>query len=141
MLTKLIAKYYCLICDKNIQVCNRRDFCIFFLIYIIVEAILLIISATFDVFGFPSIFYLPLLVFSIFIRILLIILSIKRLHDLELSGFWIFLLFTFILLLILPSVEDNKKYGKKEISKEEERENAQLEKLIELLEKEKTKEK
>ena len=136
MLTKLIAKYYCLICDRNVQVCNRKDFCIFFLIYIIVEAMLLIISATFDIFGFPSIFYLPLLVFSIFIRIVLIILSVKRLHDLELSGFWIFLLFTF-LLLILPSVEDNRKYGKKEISKEEEQENEKLEKLIELLEKEK----
>lgn len=141
MLTKLIAKYYCLICEEDVEVCNRKDFDIFFGIYFAVLAILICITAVFDSFNFPIILYLPLLICFLIVHILLILLAIKRLHDLELNGFFIFIPFIAIALLFFPSVENNKKYGKKEISKEEERENAQLEKLIELLEKEKAKEK
>ena len=144
MLTKLIAKYYCLICEEDVEVCNRKDFDIFFGIYFAILVILICITAIFDNFNFSIIFYLPLLICFLIVHILLILLAIKRLHDLELNGFFIFIPFIAIALLFFPSVENNKKYSKNsktEMTEEDKKENENLEKLIELLEKEKTKEK
>lgn len=73
--------------------------------------------------------------------ILLIILSVKRLHDINLNGFWVLLPFINIVLLFSPSVEVGNKYTSKEISDEDKKENDNLEAFINLLEKEQTKEK
>lgn len=134
MLTKLIAKYYCLICDDNEKTCSRKDFWIFFGIYLGIFIILMFIVSIFDSFNFPSIFYLPLFICFIGIHILLILLAIKRLHDVNLNGFYILLPFVNIILLFSPSVEENNKYNEKELSEEDKKENENLEKFIELLE-------
>ena len=136
MLTKLIAKYYCLICDEKVTVCNRKDFLIFLGIYLGSFIILMLISSVFDSFNFPGIFYLPLFICFLLLHILLILLSNKRLHDVSISGFFILVPFINIVLLFSPSVEENNKYSINEISKEDEKENDNLEKFIELLEKE-----
>lgn len=133
MLTKLIAKYYDLICKEDIQICSRKDFFLFLGIRIFVFLIFLIVVNVLDVFSFPNIFYLPLFIFSLLMDISLIILSVKRLHDANFSGFFILIPIVSIVLVILPSDKKNNKYIKKEISDEDKRENENLEKFIEAL--------
>lgn len=142
MITKLIAKYYTLICKENVQICSRKDYWIFFLIYIGIDILLLFVSTIFENFYFPTIFHLPLFIIYLLISIVLILLSIKRLHDANFSGFWLLLPGVSLIFLTLPSDNKNNKYTEElEVSQEDKEENDKLEKFIELLEKQETKEK
>lgn len=133
MLTKLIAKYYTIICDDNVKVCNRKDFCIFFGIYILTFLILLIVITIFKSFKLPNIFYLPILLCSIVMDILLFILSIKRLHDANLSGLFILIPLIGLVLLFSPSSINKNKYNKQIIENENKEENEELECFIKKL--------
>ena len=137
MVTKLIAKYYTIICDKDITVCNRKDFCIFFGIYFGILCALICIDSIFKLFGVSNIFHILLFVIFLIVHLLLILISIKRLHDLNLNGFWIFLPFIALALLFSPSFEKNNRYIKKEISEEDKKEDEEIEEFIKILEKRK----
>lgn len=137
MLEKLIAKYYIIICDKDTTVCNRKDFCIFFGIYFGILCVLVFMASIFKLFEVPDIFHIVLFVIFLMVHILLILVSIKRLHDLNLNGFFIFIPFIVFALLFSPSFKKNNRYIKKEISKEDKKEDEEIVKFIEKLEEQK----
>lgn len=141
MFAKLIAKYYDLIFDDE-PVCSRKDYGIFFLIYIATGVVLLLVSTTLSSFGFDNVVQLPVFLLSVVSFIFLTVLSIKRLHDVNLCGWWIFFPFIFLIMLFSPSSTINNRYlgyANTEMTKKDIEESENLEKFIELLEKEKTK--
>lgn len=144
MITQLIAKYYDLLRKEN-TVCSRKDYWIFVLITFCINIILIFVSAMLESFGFPSMLQLPLFLVSISLLICQMVLITKRLHDINLSGYWLLMILIlpiFHLLLFMPSTTYNNKYIPKEklMTDEDKKENEQLEAFIKVLEKEKTKE-
>lgn len=136
MLTKLIAKYYDLIFNE-VSVCSRKDYGIFFVVYIAIGVFLLLVSTTLSSFGFDKIVQLPVFLLYVTSFVFLTILSIKRLHDLNLCGWWIFFPFIFIIMLFSPSSTINNRYlgyANTEMTEEDIKESENLERFIELLE-------
>ena len=132
MITQLVAKYYTLLRSEN-KVCSKKDYWIFILITIFFKIVLIFVSAIFSYF-YLSILNIPVLLIYAVIDIMIIVLSIKRLHDANLSGFWIFI----PILLFSQSVTKNNKYNiKEEIPTTDEDKNL----LLLINELEKTKEK
>lgn len=145
MITQLIAKYYDLLLRKESTVCSRKDYWIFILISFCINILLLFVSVILINFGFPYIFQLPLFLISVGLFICQMVLITKRLHDINLSGYWLLMILIlpiFYLLLLAPSVTYNNKYIPKEnlMTEEDKKENEQLEAFINLLEKVETKE-
>ena len=138
MITRLVAKYYDLL-RKEVTVCSRKDYWIFAFITFFINVILLFSFTILENFGFPYIFYLPLFLISIALLICQMVLITKRLHDINLSGYWLLMILIlpiFHLLLLMSSVTYNNKYIPKEnlMTEEDEKENEQLEAFINVLE-------
>lgn len=132
MITQLVAKYYTLLQSEN-KICSRKDYWIFVLITIFVKIALIFVLAIFAYFNL-SILDIPVILIYISIDIMIILLAIKRLHDANLSGFWIFI----PILLFSQSVTKNNRYNiKEEIPTTDEDQNL----LLLIKELEKTKEK
>ena len=142
MITKIIAKYYDLLQEKN-TICSRKDYWIFVLINFFISTIMLFSSAILIEFGLPYIFLLPFFIIFLFISAIQIILSVKRMHDINLSGFWLLFPGIALILLPLPSVTYKNNYKSKEelLTEEDKEENEKLEAFISLLENQNTEEK
>lgn len=139
MLTKIIAKYYDL-CREETQICSRKDYWIFIFITFIFNTSIFFMVAILSEFGLSNTILLLLTVPVFILEIyLIVILSIKRFHDVNLSGYWILLLGFNIFILLESSNTFNNKYLKKEntMTEEDKKENENLEKFIEILEKSK----
>ena len=128
---KMIEKYIELL-SSDTDICNKKDY----LIFILISIIIFFISLFFD-FLLSSYNIKIAGIFTPIITIVLIccivILSIKRLHDINYSTYWILSLFfppVFIYLMLQPSVVIKNKFIKQEKTQED----LKLEILIKKLE-------
>ena len=104
MITQLIAKYYTLLKSEN-KVCSRKDYWIFKIIHFIINILILLLGYIFYFFNFSIIFEMILIVISLIVEIIDIILTVKRLHDVNLSGIFFVLPFLFPLLILIPYID------------------------------------
>ena len=133
MFDEFIDKYKELFKEET-KVCPRKDFALFFFIAFVINILVLFIATSFSantILG--KILVLIYLLLCLVTFVSFIVLGIKRLHDANLSGWLIFI----PVLLFCETVTSNNKYLNKEdlMSVEDKKENDNLEKFIELLEK------
>lgn len=141
---KLIDKYINLFKSDNL-ICSRKDFNVFLLVCIVLNIIIIIIMLILAEFGFSEELLLPILgIIGIILDFFIIVLQIKRLHDINSSGLWIFFAPSIFLCIFKKSIIEDNKYIKKmkqngmiEKTQEEidsDYENEKLEDFIKILE-------
>ena len=141
---KLIDKYINLFKSDNL-ICSRKDFNVFLLICIVLNIIIIIIMSILAEFGFLEKLLLPIWgIIGIILDFFIIVLQIKRLHDINNSGLWIFFAPSIFLCIFKKSIIEDNKYIKKmkqngmiEKTQEEiasDYENEKLEEFIKILE-------
>lgn len=141
---KLIDKYINLFKSDNL-ICSRKDFNVFLLICIVLNIIIIIIMSILAEFGFSEKLLLPIWgIIGIILDFFIIVLQIKRLHDINNSGLWIFFAPSIFLCIFKKSIIEDNKYIKKmkqngmiEKTQEEiasDYENEKLEEFIKILE-------
>ena len=141
---KLIDKYIYLFKSDNL-ICSRKDFNVFLLICIVLNIIIIIIMSILAEFGFLEKLLLPIWgIIGIILDFFIIVLQIKRLHDINNSGLWIFFAPSIFLCIFKKSIIEDNKYIKKmkqngmiEKTQEEiasDYENEKLEEFIKILE-------
>lgn len=133
----------CKLLSNETQVCSRADFISYFLLEIVLAFVVALISAILSSF-LPTVSWLIFFTFLLLELIVFIILSIKRLHDINMSGYFVIAIIILpILVLVLFDTktsyysDSENKYKKSELNKEDEA----LNRLINVLEKENSKEK
>lgn len=130
----MIDKYIDLL-SKDCNICNRKDYLIFIAFGIIFLLILIFASGVLYEFKLEFLANLIIIIVPLILIGSFIILSIKRFHDVNYSGYWIFSIFffpVFLYLILQPSVTCKNKY----IPVTEDENDQELNMLIERLEKE-----
>lgn len=123
--------------SNDCNICNRKDYFIFIFFNIFLLIITILVSGVLYEFNLEGLANLIIIIIPFILLISFILLSIKRLHDINYNGYWFFSILIFPLFLYLvfqPSVVSKNRY----IPMIEDEEDKKLNELINKLEQEKT---